>query len=216
MPTQEPGTRPACGLAYSVNAYGEVDSAAGAFTLRFVNSGTRTAVFQVRSGNIGIGPWTYTVQPQAELADSFKFESHGEVAYDLSVYGPNGFFRAYKGRSGSQSDANFQSSIVYSVARGGITLQAQNMGVESAELQVKNLYDSEIVTRVVEQAAVVNQFWSLRNFFGWYDVVLSVQSDPNFRQRFAGHLETGQPSRTDPLIESVKTQVLDELATRAY
>ena len=216
MPAQEPGTRPACGLTYSVNAYGEVDSAAGAFTIRFVNSGTRTAVFQVRSVNPATGPWTYTVQPQAELADSFKFESHGEVAYDLSVYGPNGFFRAYKGRSGSQASVNFQSSIVYNISSDGITLQSQNLGAESAELQIKNLYTNGIVTRVVEHAAVANQFWSLQNYFGWYSVVLSVQSDPNFQQRFAGHLETGQPSRTDPLIESVKTQVLDELATRAY
>ena len=216
MPAQEPGTRLACGLAYSVNVYGEVDSAAGAFTMRFVNSGARTAVFQVRSANPATGPWTYTVQPQAELADSFKFESHGEVAYDLSVYGPNGFFRAYKGRSGSQASVNFQSSIVYNISSDGITLQSQNLGAESAELQIKNLYTNGIVTKVVEHAAVANQSWSLQNYFGWYSVVLSVQSDPNFQQRFAGHLETGQPSRTDPQIGSVKTQVVDEFATLAY
>lgn len=184
--------------------------------MRFVNSGARTAVFQVRSANPLNGPWTYTVQPQAELADSFKFESHGEVAYDLSVYGPNGFFRAYKGGSGSAASVNFQSSIVYSISSDGITLQSQNLGAESAELQIKNLYDNGVVTKVVEHAAVANQFWSLQNYFGWYNLVLSVQSDPNFQQQFAGHLETGRPSRTDPQIGSVKAQAVDEFTTLAH
>ena len=123
--------------------------AAGAFNIRFANSGSQTAVFQVRSANTANGPWTYTVQPQAEIVDSCKFVSQGAVAYDLSVYGPNGFFRAYKGQSCSKTSTNLQSVIAYNVARGGITLQSQNLGAESAELQVKNLYDNEIVTRVV-------------------------------------------------------------------
>jgi phospholipase C len=202
MPTQEQGTRPACGLGYSVNTYSEVDSAAGTFALRFLNTGTRTAVFHVRSGNAAAGPWTYTVQPQGELTDSFKFESYGEVAYDLSVYGPNGFFRTYKAGSGSRADANFQSSIVYSIARGGIIVQSQNLGEESAELQIRSLYDNEIVTKIVEPVSLVTRFWSLQKTFGWYNLVLSLQSDPYFQQRFAGHLETGKPSRTDPHIGS--------------
>jgi len=213
IPLQETGTRLACALPYSINAYGDADSTAGAFTLRFVNSGRQTAVFQVRSGNTANGPWTYTVQPQAELRDSWKFASHGEVAYDLSVYGPNGFFRAFKGQSGSQTSANFQSAIVYNIARGGITLQSQNLGAESSELQIENLYDDEIVKGVVKQAAVFDQFWSVEKFFGWYNLVLSAQSDPTFQQQFAGHLETGYPSRTDPEIGIVKAQVIDQSAT---
>jgi phospholipase C len=154
----------------------------------------------VRSGNIAARPWTYTVQPQAEIVDSWKFASRGAVAYDLSVYGPNGFFRAYKG---SKTSANLQSVIVYDIARGGITMQAQNLGPEPSELRIQNLYDNEIVTRVVEQGKVFERFWSLEKLSGWYNLVLSVESDPTFQQQFAGHLETGQPSRTDPQIGAV-------------
>jgi len=202
MPLQENGTRPARGLPYSINAYGEADCAAGAFQIRFANSGSQTAVFQVRSANTATGPWTYTVQPRADIVDSWNFE-RGAVAYDLSVYGPNGFFRAYKGQSCSKTSTNLQSVIAYDVARGGITLQSQNLGLESAELQVKNLYDNEIVARVVKPGEVFDQFWSLEQFSGWYSLVISVESDPAFSQQFAGHLETGQPSRTDPQIDTV-------------
>jgi len=57
LPWQETGTRPACGLPYAIHAYGDADSSAGVFKIRFANSGTQTAVFQVRSGNIAAGPW---------------------------------------------------------------------------------------------------------------------------------------------------------------
>jgi phospholipase C len=203
MPSQENGTRPARGLPYSINAYGEADCAAGAFKIRFANFGSQTAVFQVRSANTATGPWTYTVQPQAEIVDSWNFVSEGAVAYDLSVYGPNGFFRAYKGQSCNKTSTNLQSVIAYDLARGGITLQSQNLGLESTELLVKNLYDNEIVTRAVKRGEVFDQFWSLEQLSGWYSLVISVESDPAFLQQFAGHLETGQPSRTDPQIDTV-------------
>jgi phospholipase C len=41
---------------------------------------------------------------------------------------------------------------------------------------------------------------------GWYNMVLSIDSDPDFKQQFAGHLETGHPSRTDPEIGAVGEQ----------
>jgi phospholipase C len=199
MPLQEPGTRPACAVPYSINAYGDADSTDGAFRIRFTNSGSRAAVFHVRSGIRATGPWTYTVQPQSEIVDYWNFES-GAVAYDLSVYGPNGFFRAYKGQSYNTAGANLRSVVVYDHGRGGITLQSQNLGPESAELRVQNLYDNETITRIVKQRRIFNQFWSLEKVSGWYSLVISVESDPIFLQQLAGHLETGQPSRTDPQI----------------
>jgi phospholipase C len=197
MPLQETGTRRACALPYSINTYGDVDSTAGAFKIRFANSGSKTAVFQVRSGNTAMGPWTYTVQPQAEIVDTWNFERASAVAYDLSVYGPNGFFRVYKGQSGN---VNLQSVVSYDLVRGGTTLRSQNLGSESVELRVQNLYDNETITQVVKQGRVFDQFWSLEKVSGWYSLVISIESDPAFLQQFAGHLENGKPSTTDPQI----------------
>jgi phospholipase C len=197
MPFQETAPRRACAVPYSINTYGDVDSIAGAFTIRFTNSGSKTAVFQVRSGNTAMGPWTYTVQPQAEIVDTWNFERAGAVAYDLSVYGPNGFFRAYKGQS---SNANLQSVVSYDLVRYGITLQSQNLGSESVQLLVENLYNSETITQLVKRGSVFEQFWPLENVSGWYSLVISVESDPAFLQQFAGHLENGAPSTTDPQI----------------
>jgi phospholipase C len=39
---------------------------------------------------------------------------------------------------------------------------------------------------------------SLERTRGWYDLVVTVQGDPEFAYRYAGHLETGEPSISDP------------------
>jgi len=34
--------------------------------------------------------------------------------------------------------------------------------------------------------------------FGWYDLTITVEGNDAFRRRYAGHVETGKMSRTDP------------------
>jgi phospholipase C len=199
MPLQESGTRPACGLPYVVNVHGYADSKAEVYRMSFANTGSQTAVFQVRSGSATLGPRTYTVQPQAELADTWPFAGSRAVAYDLSVYGPNGFFRAYRGQAAS---VNLQSTIVYNLGQYGITLKLVNIGSESCEVQIRNLYNDEVLTQVLEPANRLEKFWPLERFFGWYDLVVSAESDSTYRQQLAGHLETGSPHRTDPHLDT--------------
>jgi phospholipase C len=206
VPLQEFGSRPACALPYSINTYGEAEFVVGAFRIFLTNSGSKTAVFQVRSAIKSGGPWTYTVDPNAKLADSWKFASNGARTYDLCVYAPNGFFRAYKGQLGSPSSVNLQSTIVYNVARSGITLQCQNLGTESNEVRIRNLHGSEVKTRVLGPGKAFEQFWSIEKVSWWYDAMISVDSEPNFQQQFAGHVETGRPSRTDPEIGAARAR----------
>jgi phospholipase C len=33
---------------------------------------------------------------------------------------------------------------------------------------------------------------------GWFDIVIESEGDPGYLRRFAGHLEDGAPSRSDP------------------
>lgn len=43
----------------------------------------------------------------------------------------------------------------------------------------------------------------LKSSFGWYDIEIVNESDPAFYQRYAGHIETGKTSQTDPLMGGV-------------
>ncbi|MHB8817179.1 MAG: phospholipase domain-containing protein, partial [Steroidobacteraceae bacterium] len=47
--------------------------------------------------------------------------------------------------------------------------------------------------------------WSLEQFQGWYDLVITVEQDPTFKYRFAGHIETGRESISDPAMGGLVT-----------
>jgi phospholipase C len=202
LPVQESGTRPARAVPYVLNVNASVGLAAGEVTLEFINTGKKTAVFQVRSGSTLQPPRSYTVSPNSQLSDVWEYAGLGLGAYDLSVYGPNGFFRAYEGTVNQATSANIQSEIAYDVARGGVTLTTGNSGTAACRLQVLNLYTSATVVKELSAGATFQQFFSLQDYYGWYDLVLTVESDLTFRQQLAGHLETGKDSTTDPAISA--------------
>ena len=42
--------------------------------------------------------------------------------------------------------------------------------------------------------------WLLKRTSGWYDLAITVDGDTQFEYRFAGHLENGEDSSSDPLM----------------
>ncbi len=46
--------------------------------------------------------------------------------------------------------------------------------------------------------ATANVTLELARSFGWYDLGIHVQNTPLFEQRYAGHIETGRESFSDP------------------
>ena len=205
MPSCETGTRLASGLPYRINSCGAADFMTNSFSMTFANSGLRAAVFQVRSGNASTGPWSYTVPSHSQIEDSWQLAANHGVSFDFSVYGPNGFYRAYKGGSDPMTSVNLQSAIAYDFAAQGVILQSRNIGTESCEVQISDFYNSRVhhssvLTRLLQPGQLFERFWPLDATFGWYHLIITVESDPAFRQQLAGHLETGVHSRTDPAI----------------
>jgi len=189
VPLQEPGVRPARAVPYELQAVAAADPADGKVTIRFGNTGDAAAVFQVRSGSDGDGPWTYTVGAHDELADSFRGR---QQAYDLSVYGPNGFLRAVKG--------NVVAQTIYAPAHNAITLELRNLGPRLDRLRIVDGYTGEHTTHVIEAGETLRRRYVLDGSFGWYDFTLQADSDREFQHRIAGHVETGSDSMTDPAL----------------
>ena len=191
---QEPGARPSRALPYELHV--ESSASSGNLQLRFKNSGKQGAVFHVRSASAG-SPRSYTVGPNADLTDTWNAEN----GYDLAVYGPNGFLRAFKGGS---ADPGLDSSLVYDTANNSVTLQLRNRGAAEIKLQVLDVYANRPVPRALGPGESWEQPWPLHDTFGWYDFVIEAESDPTFRHQLAGHLETGKDSMTDPAIGAPK------------
>jgi phospholipase C len=196
LPTQEHGVRAARALPYELHCAGFAKAGAGVFQIDFANAGSAGACFQVRSNLISGGPWTYTVGAGSKLADSWGV-SGGK--YDLAVYGPNGFYRQFRGSTAGNA-TNVVVETKCDGAAHGIALSIANLGAARCEIEVRDLYTGEMASFRLAPGQRSGRFWPLRRSYGWYDLVLSCDGDAGFAQRFAGHVETGWDSFSDPAI----------------
>jgi phospholipase C len=159
-------------------------------------------VFHVRSSDGKSGPWNYTVGAHDELSGSFAAAEDG--GYDLSVYGPNGFFRQVKG-SFADGAPSVEVEDVVTVTRSstvsspGITLTLTNPGSDPTTIRDGYKQASEPV--VVAGGGKAERHFPLEKSFGWYDLV--VECGTGFRRHFAGHVETGEDSVSDPMMGKV-------------
>ncbi len=202
IPTQEPGTRPARAIPYELHVHGSANLSSGSFQIEFGNTG-KTAVYNVRSGNSSFGPWTYTVGTHAEVSDTWPIAAQNLSAYDLSVYGPNGFLRSFKGRIAGNHPTNLDVRSAYDIRRNGITLTIRNLA-QTTEVRVTDAYTGDTFKRNLKSGETLVNSWPLDSSHGWYDLTVSVESDSYFAYQFAGHVETGQDSVTDPAIRKTE------------
>jgi phospholipase C len=200
LPRQEHGVRPARALPYALHANGQLNEDAGAFLIEFRNVGRAAGVFQVRSGDAADAPRTYTVEPHKHVSDAWNVRSIGRLAYDLSVYGPNGFFRGFKGDLSGRRRANVDVRVIYDEEDLAIALEVANRGSRDAKVSIGNAYTSRRTDFDLSPGEVEARRWSLKKTSGWYDLTVSVESDPQFEHRFAGHVENGEDSISDPLM----------------
>ena len=200
QPIQEPGVRPARALPYVLNAIGSVRASDNSFRIGFENSGQAAAVFQVRSGNAGVVPRSYTVEPGKRLADTWGVATNGTNGYDLAVYGPNGFMRAFKGAISDRGNANLDVKASYDGEGGGVTLIITNQRSHTEKVRVLDNYTGESFRQSLAPNESVRKHWPSLRRSGWYDLTIKVVDDPAFEYRFAGHVETGKDSVSDPAI----------------
>jgi phospholipase C len=202
VPQQEKGIRPARALPYELNVHAAVDSSHHAVVLTFFNTGPATVVFQVRSGNAADPVRTYTVESAKQLRDSWNTGP----SYSLFVYGPNGFVRYFSGSIGSGAAALDVVSSYDTDDRASIAWKVTNLAAHSAEVTVLDAYrDRDGFERLLDPSERFEGEVSLEEFHGWYDLIITVEGDPTFKYRLAGHVETGKDSFSDPALGGLVT-----------
>ncbi|WP_217253813.1 phosphocholine-specific phospholipase C [Streptomyces sp. AC602_WCS936] len=194
MPRQERGLRPARPLRYAPHVDGAVDAAAGRFTLTFASGPRAGAAFLVTSGNRTDGPWTYTTEAGKTVADTWN-SAYSDGAYDLTVHGPNGFLRAFRGPNRAAGP-----EVTARHTGDDLRLTLTNAGSGAARLRVADGYGGRSRTVTVRPGATVHHTVDLARSRRWYDVTVTSESDPAFLRRLAGHVENGRPGVSDPAI----------------
>jgi phospholipase C len=196
VPAQEKGVRPARALPYEMDVHATVNASNSTIVLTFLNTGRETVVFHVRSGNSADPVRYYTVEPGKQLAGSWNFASF----YDLSVFGPNGFVRYFNGSVGPEAASLDVISNYVTGNRGSIQWKITNTGASRVEVNLKDAYTGNLVQRFVQPHATFAGLLQLHDFYGWYDLIITVTGDSTFQYRLAGHVETGDDSISDPAL----------------
>jgi len=198
-PVQAAGVRPARALPYELQVQATV--ASGGITLTFVNQGEAGAVFHVYN-RLALDqlPRRYTVEAGKQLQGSWTTTG----TYDLWVLGPNGFHRHIAGDVRRASgDALPELRITAQRSSGELLLELINDGGQPCTFQlVANKYYSATPAEVkVVARSRSNLRLPLSSSQNWYDYNLRIKELPGWLRRFAGHLENGLPSISDPSIQ---------------
>jgi phospholipase C len=193
---QEPGTRYSRALPYELHTSARVWSRNDAVALIFRNTGGQGAVFHVYDRfHLERIPRRYTVESGKELRDAWRTGDDARGNYDLWVYGPNGYLRTFKGNV--PADAGIELEISYEPSSAVLHAKVSNRGIAPARVTiVSNAYrDDGPWTMDVAANSTGRRQWALAGSGNWYDFTLSANG---FERRFAGRLETGQSSISDP------------------
>jgi phospholipase C len=178
---------------------GTANASGGAFRIDFKNTGKAGVCLQVRSGNPDEGPWSYTVEADKSLSNSWNLAAT-QGKYDLSVFGPNGFLRRFRGAVAPNAGVDLDVDVHYDVDDYAIVLRITNQARVPCRVSVESVYDGKSFTDVLPRGRGIEKRWSLRSTFGWYDLIVRTDGDANFLRRIAGHLENDCDSVSDPAL----------------
>lgn len=198
FPVQEKGIRLSRALPYILHTSAKVNVETQSVELMFSNTGTQAAVFHVYDRlNLTAIPKRFMVEAGKQLADQWLVNPD----YDLWVLGPNGFHRHFKGNLSHslQQQALPEIRICVSDCAPKIELKVRHDGKQPVQLRVHaNAYLAQQSWQI-ETAVNENSLdWDMDDFGGWYDFSVSLVDDPSYQRRFAGRIETGQDSISDP------------------
>ncbi|GIE75655.1 non-hemolytic phospholipase C [Actinoplanes philippinensis] len=184
LPAQERGVRPARPLPYTLHADGR--AVPDGFEITFRNTGRATAVFQAHSGDPAHAPRTFTVEPGRQLTDHWA----AAAGADLQVRGPNGFFRHFRGAPPITVRAR------YDERRHTLLLEIRNTGPKRADVTVTDRYTGHAATLGLRAGTARTSQHAAGRTGGWYDVSVTAGDGPLVR--YAGHIEDGEESISDP------------------
>jgi phospholipase C len=217
LPAQEKGTRPANALPYELYSNARVSGERNLFELDLSATNKRNAKatagapFTVYAPGIYKGQAmqvrSYAVKTGDLLKDQWNIKDFENGIYLLRVYGPNGFFREFKG---SEKDHPLEISCGYDISGTtsktlcSLHLKLKNAGSTAVTIEVKdNAYRMQPVTKTLRPSGNTkgeDLIIDLSGSHNWYDISIRIKGNAEFLYRYAGHIETGRDSRTDPFM----------------
>lgn len=213
LPKQEPGTRPSVALTYTMDVNAKLmDDDIFKFVFQVSDKvfgkdtvGAPFIVYKYNKENEPINiPRNYAVSPADTINDSWQLDKNIENTYHFAVQGPNGFFREFKGDI-ELKDIDLIILHDYDVIRWKKKAHLKiiiscNQPSNNTVSIIHHAYNKK-EEQVKLLKGQTEKKLDFANSHGWYDFsVIIKQNNKSLSYRYAGRIETGKHSITDPLI----------------
>lgn len=222
MAQQEKGIRSSCALPYELyaEAYLKEDKQSVVITLKaakelFGETAAGSPFHVYAYGNYkkeGMQARAYTVAAGDTLQDSWLLADFENGQYHLAVYGPNGFFREFKG---DENDPAIALKLIYERHKsnakkltgnvqlpfGNFTNKPQEIGLTDNAYKTGQKKIAITASRIKRDSGMIDI--DLSKSYGWYDFTIRIKGNHSFEKRYAGRVETGLPGKTDPLMGNI-------------
>ena len=210
---QEPGTRHACALPYELYAHGALSSDGKHVELELTAAnkvfGHRAAgaPFNVYLRNLtkqpGMQAATYTVKAGDTLRPKIPLDLFKDGRFEVEILAPNGFYRRFTGTA-QEPPAVILASLQQSTgdSTGSLELHLHNPSLSAQTLTITdNSYGAAAITKHLGSNATETVTIPLESSHQWYDLTVQAAEGKTLAH-FAGRLETGRATQTDPLMGS--------------
>ena len=219
MPKQETGIKRSSALSYQLYANGKLSADKQSFQLKFTASdevfgkaanGSPFSVYAPgKYQDDNVRTWAYTAKAGDTLADEWPLQHFEDGNYHLRVYGPNGFYREFKGNAsdpGVSIACDYQRGLTDSKKLTGniaLTLESFDLKGQTIEI-IDNAYKAKpIKTFLSSSTKGKGLILNLAGSHGWYDFTIKINGSDTFEKRYAGRVETGMPGFSDPKMGNV-------------
>jgi len=208
-PVQETGTRVSRALPYEFLVSDTVDLVQGTFTLDLANKGAAGAPFQLYDVLHPAAVKKYAVESQKSISDIMAVDSEG--GYDFTLLGPNGFARMFMGNNTTAcAYTSLSAKLSYEPTTGSVTITTSNDDSADCSVTIQDhAYGSvDAASYIVAAGGSLESKVPVGEQGNWYDLSVSVFVDSAdetatcFHRRFAGRMETGMDTISDPAMAS--------------
>ena len=223
LPGQEKGIRSSIALPYELYANSrinadkkivEIKMEAGNTIFGKQSAGTPFIVYAPGKFTDGKGVaenarnWSFAVSAGDSVTYSWPVEAFENKLYHLRLYGPNGFYREFAGNEADpllEANCRHETETRNKKPTGNIVLTITNAEpLKPLHIEIKdNAYGKKSIKKVLAKAGDESIVLNLKSSYGWYDFSIKVAGFDDFEKRYAGRVETGKESFTDPFMGRV-------------
>jgi phospholipase C len=148
--------------------------------------------------------WAFAVKAGSMLEYRWPLQSFEGGLYHLRVYGPNGFFREFIGRADSSVEVSCVPVVKGKKVSGQLKVTVKNSSKRALALRlVEDKYQRQDIALSLKAGANRSATIDTKKSGGWYDFSLRSKDNDEVVVRYAGRLETGAHSISDPYMGKV-------------